>query len=70
VRRCAFDEDVELLRRSRGLELITTAGLEVVESRFVLFFPWRSNALAAIERRLGRVPLGAQFYLAGRKRAR
>jgi SAM-dependent methyltransferase len=69
VHRCSFDEDVELLSSGRTARLLRGAGLQPVEARYILFFPWRSNALAAFERRLGRVPLGAQYYVVAQKLA-
>jgi SAM-dependent methyltransferase len=67
VSRCAFDEDVALLTRQRTNRLLTAAGLVNDESRFILFFPWRSRWLSRLEKHLGTVPLGAQYYAAGRK---
>jgi SAM-dependent methyltransferase len=67
VHRCSFDEDVELLRPRATRQLIQAAGLDVVEARYLLVFPWRSRTLGAVERRLGRVPLGAQYYVLAEK---
>lgn len=68
VARCEFDEDAVLLSRRRALALVESAGLEPLRSRYFLFFPWRSRALAALERPLGVVPFGAQYVAAGRRR--
>jgi hypothetical protein len=35
--------------------------------RYILFFPWKSRILAALENLLGWLPLGAQYYVTGRK---
>jgi SAM-dependent methyltransferase len=70
VRRCAFDEDATLLRRSKAAHLLRQAGLDTVESAYILFFPWPARALNALDQRLGRFPLGSQYYVSGRKRAR
>jgi SAM-dependent methyltransferase len=66
VRDCAFDEGVELLGRRELERLYRGAGLEVLGTEYLLFFPWRMDAL---ERRLRRLPLGAQYVVAGRKAA-
>jgi SAM-dependent methyltransferase len=58
---CEFDRDAELLSRSEALELLSAAGLTGPEGRYVVFFPWESGLLRAIERRLGWLPLGAQY---------
>jgi SAM-dependent methyltransferase len=64
VHRCAFDRGVTLSRRGTSRELMARCGWRVTEARYILFFPWRHAALAAIERRLGWLPLGAQYYVA------
>ena len=69
VSRCAFDKDVALLPRTRTEHLLSSAGLAVDEARYILFFPWRSRRLRAFERRIGLLPLGAQYYAAARKTA-
>jgi ubiquinone/menaquinone biosynthesis C-methylase UbiE len=67
VRSCRFDEDVELLGRRRLAESLRAARVEVTDQEYLLFFPWRGNVLRALERRLARVPLGAQYVVAGRR---
>jgi hypothetical protein len=64
VRDCAFDEGVELLGRRELERLYRAAGLAVVEAEYLLFFPWRADAL---ERRLTWLPFGAQYVVAGRR---
>jgi len=63
VRSCAFDEGVELIGRRELEQLFRAAGLIVADSEYLLFFPWRADAL---ERRLTRLPLGAQHVVTGR----
>jgi SAM-dependent methyltransferase len=65
VRTCAFDEDVELLSRRELGRLYRAAGLEIVDAEYLLFVPWRADAL---ERALRRLPLGAQYVLAATRR--
>jgi SAM-dependent methyltransferase len=67
VRDCPFDEDVELLSRPVARRLLAGAELEPAESAFIIFFPKEGPRLERIERRLGRVPLGAQYYVAHRR---
>jgi SAM-dependent methyltransferase len=62
VSRCAFDDDAVLLSRGELRSLLARAGLEPVEARYIIFFPWSGERLRTIERRLGRLPLGAQHY--------
>ena len=60
VSRCEFDEDAVLLRMSESRALLRTAGLREDERAYIIFFPFRNT----IERRLGRLPFGAQYYVA------
>jgi SAM-dependent methyltransferase len=67
VSRCEFDEGVELLSTREVSALLTRAGLQPVERRYILFFPWRAAFLQRLEARLGPVPLGAQHLTAARR---
>jgi len=67
VARCAFDDGAVLIDRRRAVALLRAAGLEPAESRYILFFPWRSTMLRRLERQLGPIPLGAQYVAAGRR---
>jgi SAM-dependent methyltransferase len=69
VRACEFDEGVELLSRRELASLVRGADLEVVACEYLLFFPWRARLLQAAERTLTRLPLGAQYVVAGRRPA-
>ena len=60
VARCEFDADAVLLGVRETRTLLATAGLTEVERAYLLFFPWRNR----FERRLARLPLGAQYYVA------
>lgn len=66
VSRCPFDEDVTLLRAGTTARLMTEAGLQPVERRFFYFLPVGDVATSRIERVLRGVPLGAQYFVAGR----
>ena len=58
-------------REALATELARVArpgGLHVTDAEYLLFFPWRGRAFAAAERALRRVPLGAQYAVAGRPR--
>lgn len=67
VRRCEFDADAVLLGARRARELGREAGLVAVESRSILYFPWRGRAFRAAERALAAVPLGGQYLVAWRR---
>jgi SAM-dependent methyltransferase len=65
VSNCAFDEDAVLFGRREAERLLTGAGLDLVERRYLLFVPRRARRL---ERVLRWVPLGAQFLVAAHAR--
>jgi SAM-dependent methyltransferase len=65
VSRCGFDEDAVLLQARRTRKLLVEAGLTLAEARYIAFFPWRGRLLRLTESRLGRLPLGAQYVVAG-----
>jgi SAM-dependent methyltransferase len=64
VSRCEFDDDAILLGRRETRGRLRAVGLEPVEQRYIIFFPWRSAVLGRAERALAPVPLGAQYYVA------
>lgn len=68
VVRCPFDEDARLLGRWKATQLMRAARTDIVERRYILFSPAGGDRLAPLERRLGWLPLGAQYYVAGRVR--
>jgi SAM-dependent methyltransferase len=68
VSRCSFDGDAVLLGRRVARGLLTAAGLKPSKSPYIVFFPWRNSTLERIERRLERLPLGAQYFAVGEKR--
>jgi SAM-dependent methyltransferase len=60
VSRCEFDEDAILLGRRESERLLSGAALVPAEKAYILFFPFRND----FERRLARLPFGAQYYVA------
>lgn len=65
VSRCEFDQGVELLSRRKSAGLLQECDLGGIESAYIVFFPSDRRPLPAIERRLRRLPFGAQYYVAG-----
>jgi SAM-dependent methyltransferase len=66
ARRCEFDRDATFVRARRLRRIAEAAGLRDVEVRYILFLPVDVPGRRALERRLARVPLGAQYLLSGR----
>jgi SAM-dependent methyltransferase len=68
VRACPFDEGVVLLRPGYARRLLRQTGFDVVPPHYYFFFPRSLRGLRSIESQLRRVPLGAQYFVAGRPR--
>ncbi|HEY3541209.1 MAG TPA: class I SAM-dependent methyltransferase [Gaiellaceae bacterium] len=68
VARCAFDDDAVLLGAPRAARLLAEAGVDDVHSEYIVFHPFRRPALRELEHHLRRLPLGAQYVTAGRRR--
>ncbi len=66
VSRCEFDEGVVLAGRRDLRDLARRAGLDPVEHRYMLFHPVGGVVGDVTDRLLGRLPVGAQHYLASR----
>jgi SAM-dependent methyltransferase len=67
VSNCPYDEDAVLLRPSELKDLLWQGGLEVKERKFSLFFPpWLKPALP-LERYLGWLPFGGQYWVLARR---
>lgn len=67
VSNCPYDEDAVLLKPSELNGLLREGGLEVKEQQFSLFFPqWLKLALP-LERYLGWLPLGGQYWIKARR---
>ena len=69
VWRAAVDKNAHLLTAGKMRRLARAAQMEILTTRYFLFFPERFySALAAAEAKLSRVPLGGQYALFCRKR--
>jgi SAM-dependent methyltransferase len=66
VRRCEFGGDARMLGMADAERLLHENGVTPVDRGFLLLFPSRRKRVLAAERALRRLPLGAQYYLAGR----
>ncbi len=65
VRRCEFGEDAQMLGMAESERLLHENGVTPVDRGYLLLFPSRRRRVLAVERSLRRLPLGAQYYLAG-----
>lgn len=69
VRRCEFGGDARMLGMAEAERLLQGNGVTPVDRGYVLLFPSRRRRVLAVERALHRLPLGAQYYVAGRPAA-
>jgi SAM-dependent methyltransferase len=68
MRRIPFDRDAITLSYLETQKLVEQAGFELPRSsRFLFYFPRALQALRPIEPALASIPLGAQYYVLGRK---
>ncbi|MBI4688802.1 MAG: methyltransferase domain-containing protein [Nitrospirae bacterium] len=67
ISRTPIDADALLITGGKMKNMLEGSGLEVVERKYLLFFPFRGPLFAGIEKNIGWLPLGAQYYVAGRK---
>jgi ubiquinone/menaquinone biosynthesis C-methylase UbiE len=66
VRRFSHGHDVHMLPARQLVDLAERAGLAVLERAHILLLPSESRAAQTLERRLERLPLGAQYVVAAR----
>jgi SAM-dependent methyltransferase len=69
VARCEFDRDAQLLPCRLSAGLLKEAGFPVFEKRYILIFPFKVRGSRWVERWCQRIPVGAQYYMAGQKPA-
>lgn len=67
VNRCPFDRDAVLLRSGKTTDLLKAAGFADVAARFILSVPAANPMLRKVDRLLGALPFGAQYYVVGTK---
>lgn len=69
VNNCVYDADAVLLKPAELKSLIRNASLELKNVEYCLFIPPKLSALAWMEKHLGWLPLGGQYWVCGRRSA-
>lgn len=64
VNRCPFDEDAVLLKPETTCALFRERGFAEIRSRSILTIPAANKVLRRIDQFAGRLPFGAQYYMA------
>ena len=67
VSRCEFDKDAVLLHRRKLKKIFIDTKLSIAGKAYIVFFPFKSKVFRNAENILGWLPLGAQFYISGKK---
>ena len=70
VNQCPFDVNAHLIRAGVMKRRIVAAGFVDVAIRYRLFFPALLGAFRPLERGLAWLPLGAQYFVVGRRPGR
>ncbi|MBZ5547029.1 MAG: methyltransferase domain-containing protein [Acidobacteriia bacterium] len=65
--RCAFDEDAQMLAADETKRLLQNAGFEILSTDFLFIFPAFLKSLRPLERRVYKLPIGAQYQVLARK---
>ncbi len=68
VKDCIWDKDAILLNTKETIVLMTKGGFDIKEKIFTLFFPAQLGFLRPVEKFLGFLPLGGQYYVKGVKK--
>lgn len=66
VRSCEIDKNAVLLRPGKLRGIFKDAGFRNVEGKFILFTPFDRPFFRRLDRGLGWLPLGAQYYVCAR----
>jgi SAM-dependent methyltransferase len=67
VSTCPFDEDAVLLSKRKTTAYLRGAGLTSIVGKYILTIPSVDGPLRRIDDALGALPLGAQYYVCGRR---
>tara|TARA_B100001250_G_C19814188_1_gene797343 strand:- start:4434 stop:5105 length:672 start_codon:yes stop_codon:yes gene_type:complete len=68
VSSCEFDDDAELITKGKMRKLIEVSSFKILKSNYALFFPKLLSKLMLLERYLGWLPLGGQYFIIGEKK--
>ena len=67
VSQCEMDHDALLLKMGKVERIFGQAPIELAEKKFILFTPFRAGFFRWLEKVLGWLPLGAQYYVAAKR---
>ena len=64
---CEFDQDAITIPPTEAVQLLRSAGFEILGREFLFFFPRWLAMFRPLEPALSKVPLGGQYVVVGRK---
>ena len=67
VKKCEFDRDAVLLHKNQLKKIFLDSGFSETRGKYIVYFPFRGGVFRSAETFLSWIPLGAQFYLVGKK---
>ncbi len=67
VNHCDLDDEAILIRRWKAGRLVQRRCGEILEKKYIFFTPFRGPFFAFLDRLLGWLPLGAQYFVVGKK---
>lgn len=67
VRDCVWDKDAILLKMSETKDLMKAADFEILQDKYTLFFPAAFSFFRPLEKLLGYIPMGGQYFVQGKK---
>lgn len=67
VNACPFDENAILIRAGTLRARLESSGFRESQIKYRVFFPRQLRWLRSMEEKLGWLPMGAQYYVCGRK---
>lgn len=67
VNHCDLDAGAILIRMGKTLELFLKHRIGLVDKNYIFFTPFKGGVFQALDRLLGWLPMGAQYYVVGKK---
>ena len=67
VKECIWDTDAILLKPKETIQLAKDSGLNILKKKYSLFFPASLKFLRGMEKFLGWIPLGGQYFIIAKK---
>lgn len=70
IKKCPFDKNANLIKKNIMTKIIEESGFCVKKASYSLFFPSKLRFLRQVEKYLGKIPLGGQYYVYAKKKSK